>query len=55
MLLCSKIMPLQKAWGQFILRIEDTDKTREVPGGVAAIQDIIRPMVWDWDEGQERR
>ena len=41
----------KKHGGQFILRIEDTDKTREVPGGVAAIQDIIRRYGLDWDEG----
>jgi glutamyl-tRNA synthetase len=37
--------------GQFILRIEDTDKTREVPGGVQEIQDIIHKFGLDWDEG----
>ena len=37
--------------GQFILRIEDTDKTREVEGGVSAIQDIIKKYGLDWDEG----
>ncbi len=37
--------------GQFLLRIEDTDKEREVAGGVQAIQDIIRRYGLDWDEG----
>ncbi len=37
--------------GQFILRIEDTDKTREVPNGVEQIQAIIRKFGLDWDEG----
>ena len=32
----------KKHKGQFILRIEDTDKQREVPGGVEQIQKIIR-------------
>ncbi len=37
--------------GSFILRIEDTDKTREVPG---AIENIIRTLAWagiTYDEG----
>ncbi len=37
--------------GQFVLRIEDTDKTREVPNGVEQIQAIIRKFGLDWDEG----
>jgi glutamyl-tRNA synthetase len=37
--------------GQFILRIEDTDKTREVSGGVESIQEIIKLYGLDWDEG----
>ena len=37
--------------GQFILRIEDTDKVREVEGGVEAIQAIIKRYGLDWDEG----
>lgn len=41
----------KKHGGQFILRIEDTDKEREVPGGVAAIQEVIRRYGLDWDEG----
>lgn len=41
----------KKNGGQFILRIEDTDKEREVPGGVAAIQEVIRRYGLDWDEG----
>ncbi len=41
----------KKYGGQFILRIEDTDKEREVAGGVQAIQDIIRRYGLDWDEG----
>jgi glutamyl-tRNA synthetase len=41
----------KKYGGQFILRIEDTDKVREVDGGVAAIQEIIHLYGLDWDEG----
>lgn len=41
----------KKYGGQFILRIEDTDKEREVAGGVTAIQEIIRRYGLDWDEG----
>lgn len=39
--------------GSFILRIEDTDKTREVEGGVAAIQDILKKYSIICDEGPE--
>lgn len=41
----------KKYGGQFILRIEDTDKEREVSGGVQAIQEVIRRYGLDWDEG----
>ncbi len=41
----------KKNGGQFILRIEDTDKEREVPGAVAEIQQVIRDYGLDWDEG----
>lgn len=41
----------KKHGGKFVLRIEDTDKTREVPGGVEAIQKIIHDYGLDWDEG----
>jgi len=37
--------------GKFVLRIEDTDKTREVEGGVQDIQDVIHAYGLDWDEG----
>jgi len=39
--------------GTFILRIEDTDKAREVPG---SIEHIIKSLKWlgiDWDEGPD--
>ncbi len=41
----------KKHGGRFILRIEDTDKTREVSGGVTAIQEVIKRYGLDWDEG----
>lgn len=41
----------KKNHGQFILRIEDTDKVREVENGVAQIQSIIKQFGLDWDEG----
>lgn len=44
----------KKHHGQFILRIEDTDKAREVPGGVEAIMKIIRAYGLDWDEGPDK-
>lgn len=40
--------------GRFILRIEDTDKTREVMGGVEKIQEIIKAYGLDWDEGPNK-
>lgn len=41
----------KKHGGSFVLRIEDTDKVREVEGGVVAIQEIIHRYGLDWDEG----
>lgn len=37
--------------GSFILRIEDTDRNRLVPGSVDSIQQTLRWMGLDWDEG----
>lgn len=37
--------------GKFILRIEDTDKVREVPGSVEHIQDSLKWAGIKWDEG----
>ncbi|KKS26582.1 MAG: Glutamate-tRNA ligase [candidate division WWE3 bacterium GW2011_GWC1_42_102] len=37
--------------GKFILRIEDTDRERYVPGAVERIQDVIKMMGFEWDEG----
>ena len=36
--------------GDFILRIEDTDKKREVEGGVGDIQDLLKIFNISWDE-----
>lgn len=37
--------------GQFILRIEDTDKAREVPGSIEHIQESLKWAGIEWDEG----
>jgi glutamyl-tRNA synthetase len=39
--------------GRFIIRIEDTDIARTVPGAVEAILDGVRWLGIDWDEGPE--
>ncbi len=41
----------RKMGGQFILRIEDTDRTRYQPETVAVIMDGLRWLGLDWDEG----
>lgn len=41
--------------GTFILRIEDTDKTREVEGGVKNITDTLTWLGMDWDYGPEKK
>lgn len=41
----------QKYGGQFILRLEDTDKTREVEGSGLHIQDSLTWLGIKWDEG----
>lgn len=41
------------AGGQFILRIEDTDKAREVEAGVDNIVESLRYLGIDWDEGPD--
>lgn len=43
----------KKHGGQFILRIEDTDQTREVPGAVARILNVITAYGLRWDEGPD--
>ncbi|HEX2792733.1 MAG TPA: glutamate--tRNA ligase [Candidatus Paceibacterota bacterium] len=43
----------KKHGGQFLLRIEDTDKEREVEGSVAHIIESLRWLGINWDEGPE--
>lgn len=40
--------------GQFILRIEDTDKAREVEGSIAQIENSLRWLGIEWDEGIDK-
>lgn len=40
--------------GTFILRIEDTDKAREVPGSIAHIQETLRWLGIEWDYGPDK-
>src|SRR5512135_671382 len=39
--------------GSFLLRIEDTDRTRYVPGSLEDIKDSLRWLGLQWDEGPE--
>lgn len=39
--------------GQMILRIEDTDKNREVSGALERMLDVIKSFGLSWDEGPE--
>ena len=39
--------------GQFILRIEDTDQERYVPGATEVIYDTLRACGLNWDEGPD--
>lgn len=40
--------------GTFILRIEDTDKAREVDGSIAHIQESLKWLGIDWDIGPDK-
>lgn len=40
--------------GAFILRIEDTDKAREVEGSIQQIENSLRWLGIDWDEGVDK-
>ena len=40
--------------GTFILRIEDTDKNREVEGSIAHIQESLQWLGLDWDYGPDK-
>lgn len=39
--------------GEFILRIEDTDKKREVDGAITQIKESLKWLGLDWDEGPD--
>ena len=41
------------AGGQFILRIEDTDRKRLDPGALEGIYESLRWLGLDWDEGPD--
>ncbi len=41
------------AGGQFILRVEDTDRKRLVPASLEAIEEGLRWLGLDWDEGPD--
>lgn len=43
----------RQAGGQFILRIEDTDKARETSGSEAHIMQCLKWLGLDWDEGPD--
>jgi glutamyl/glutaminyl-tRNA synthetase len=43
----------RRCGGQFILRIEDTDQGRYTPGTVEQLQDDMRWLGLDWDEGPD--
>lgn len=43
----------QHSGGKFILRIEDTDRARIVPGAVEEIMESLRWLGMQWDEGPE--
>lgn len=40
--------------GRFILRIEDTDQSRYVPGATELIMETLKWLGLDWDEGVEK-
>ncbi len=44
----------KKMGGTFILRIEDTDKAREVEGSIAHIQESLKWLGIDWDIGPDK-
>src|SRR3989304_5692379 len=43
------------AKGQFLLRIEDTDKSREIPGSEQHIMDCLLWLGLNWDEQPVRQ
>ncbi len=44
----------RKNGGTFILRIEDTDKDREVAGSIDHIKECLKWLELDWDEGPDK-
>jgi len=44
----------RKHGGQFILRIEDTDKNREVEGSIGHIMECLKWLGIDWDESIDK-
>ena len=40
--------------GKFIVRVEDTDQARLVPGSIEAMLDGLRWLNIDWDEGPDK-
>lgn len=44
----------RKEGGRFILRIEDTDKAREVAGSIEHIKESLKWLGLDWDEGPDK-
>ncbi len=44
----------RKHGGQFLLRIEDTDRTRYVPDSVQDIMESLRWLGIEWDEGPDK-
>ena len=47
-------MLARKSEGTFILRIEDTDKEREVDGSIAHIMESLRWLGLEWDYGPDK-
>ncbi|TAK73189.1 MAG: glutamate--tRNA ligase, partial [Dehalococcoidia bacterium] len=39
--------------GQFLIRLEDTDQARAVPGSLERILESLRWLGLDWDEGPD--
>jgi glutamyl-tRNA synthetase len=46
-------LQVRAAGGVFVLRIEDVDAARTVPGSAQAIVDDLRRLGFDWDEGPD--
>ncbi len=44
----------RQAGGKFLLRIEDTDKNREVEGSMEHIMESLRWLGLEWDEGPDK-